>query len=211
MNLKIRIMLDFISQMTDKAAKAVKNWWLLLVAGVLCMAAGVAVFCFPADSYVALSIMFGVIMLVTGVTELVVAVSSRNWFMTRGYNIVGGILDIVVGIMLCAWPQVTMAVLPIFLGIWLIYHSFMIIGLAGDMSAFRVSGSGWLIFGGILLLVLSIMIVLNPFSLGVSIIVALLGVGLIVLGCVLVGSSIRLGRVHRYFRDIRESNGIEEQ
>ena len=37
-------MLDFISQMTGKAAKAVKNWWLLLVAGLLGIAAGIAVF-----------------------------------------------------------------------------------------------------------------------------------------------------------------------
>ena len=204
-------MLDVISQLTAKAAKTVKNWWMILVAGVLSIGAGIAVFCFPADSYLALSIMFGVIMLVTGVTELVVAVSSRNWFMMRGYNIVGGILDIIVGIMLCAWPQVTMAVLPIFLGIWLIYHSFMIIGLAGDMSAFRVSGSGWLIFGGILMLILSILIVLNPFSLGVSVIVALLGVGLIVFGAVLIGASIRLSKVHKYFKEVSDENSVEEQ
>ena len=204
-------MLDIISQMTGKAAKAVKNWWLLLIAGLLGIAAGIAVFCFPADSYYVFSIMFGVIMLVTGVTELAVAVSSRNWFMMRGYNIVGGILDIIVGIMLCSWPQVTMVTLPIFLGIWLIYHSFMIIGLAGDMSAFKVSGSGWLICGGILLLILSILIVLNPFTLGVNVVVILLGIGLIVFGAVIVGASIRLSRVHNYFKEINGANNIEEQ
>lgn len=53
--------------MTGKAAKAVKNWWLLLIAGLLSIAAGIAVFCFPADSYYVFSIMFGVIMLGTGV------------------------------------------------------------------------------------------------------------------------------------------------
>lgn len=203
--------MDVISQLTAKAAKTVKNWWLILVAGILCIAAGIAVFCFPADSYLAMSIMFGVVMLVTGVTELVVAVSSRNWFMMRGYNIVGGILDIIVGIMLCSWPEVTMTVLPIFLGIWLIYHSFMIIGLAGDLSAFRVSGSGWFVFGGVLLLILAIMMVLKPFSLGVSVIVALLGVALIVFGCVLIGASLRLSKVHKYFKEISDENSVEEQ
>ncbi len=204
-------MLDFISQMTGRAAKAVKNWWLLLIAGLLGIAAGVAVFCFPADSYYAFSILFGVTMLVTGVTELVVAISSRNWFMMRGYNIVGGILDIIVGIMLCAWPQVTMVTLPIFLGIWLIYHSFMIIGLAGDMSAFRVSGSGWLVCGGVLMLLLAILMVLNPFTLGVNVIVILLGIGLIVFGSVLVGASIRLSKVHSYFKELNDANNVEEQ
>ncbi len=204
-------MLDFISQITCRAAKTVRNWWMLLIAGLLIIAAGIAVFFYPESSYAALSVIFGLVMLLTGVTELVVAVSSRNWFMVRGYNIVGGILDLLVGIMLCAWPQVTMATLPFVLGIWLIYHSFMVIGLAGDMSALRVSGSGWMIFGGILMLLFAIMIVLRPFSLGVDVIVVLLGTGLIVFGAVLVGASCRLSRVHKYFRKINAENGIEEQ
>ncbi len=204
-------MSDFISQITGRAAKAVRNWWMLLIAGLLIIAAGVAVFFYPESSYEALSIVFGVVMLLTGVTELLLAVSSRNWFMMRGYNIVGGVLDLLVGIMLCAWPQVTMATLPFILGIWLIYHSFMIIGLAGDMSAFRVAGSGWLVFGGILMLLFAIMIVLKPFSIGVSAIVVLLGIGLIVFGAVLVGASIRLSRVHNYFKELNDTEGVEEQ
>ncbi len=202
-------MLDFISQITGRAAKAVRNWWMLLIAGLLIIAGGVAVFFYPEDSYEILSVAFGVVMLLTGVTELVLAVSSRNWFMMRGYNIVGGILDLLVGIMLCACPQVMMVTLPFVLGIWLIYHSFMVIGLAGDMSAFKVSGSGWLICGGVLMLLLAIMIVLKPFSIGVSAVVVLLGVGLIVFGAVLVGASIRLSRVHNYFKEINDN--VEEQ
>ena len=204
-------MLDFISQITGRAAKAVRNWWMLLIAGLLIIAGGVAVFFYPEDSYEILSVAFGVVMLLTGVTELVLAVSSRNWFMMRGYNIVGGILDLLVGIMLCAWPQVTMMTLPFVLGVWLIYHSFMIIGLAGDMSAFGVSGSGWLICGGVLMLLLAILMVLNPFTLGVNVIVILLGIGLIVFGSVLVGASIRLSHVHNYFKELDDVNNVEEQ
>ena len=102
-----------------------------------------------------------------------------------------------------------MVTLPFVLGIWLIYHSFMVIGLAGDMSAFKGSGSGWLICGGVLMLLLAIMIVLKPFSIGVSAVVVLLGVGLIVFGAVLVGASIRLSRVHNYFKEINDN--VEEQ
>ena len=205
-------MVHIIEQLTSKAAKAVKNWWMLLVAGLLCIVAGIAVFCHPAGSYATLSIVLGALMLVTGFTELIMAVSSRNWFMTRGYNIIGGILDIIVGIMLCAWPQVTMAVLPIFLGVWLIYHSFMIIGISGDLKAFRVPGAGWMTAGGILLLLLAMLIVLKPFSLGVSVILALLGTGLIVLGAILTGYSLRIRKLHKYIEKVMdESQTIEEQ
>ncbi len=202
---------DFISQLTGKAARTVKNWWLLCIAGLVCIAAGIAVFCYPADSYMLFSYTFGAVMLLTGIVELVVAASSRNWFMMRGYNIVGGILDILVGILLCAWPGITMVTIPIFLGIWLIYHSFMIIGLAGDLSAFRVSGSGWMIAGGILTLFLGIFITLNPLTAGATVIVWILGLGLIAFGAVLAGASIRLGRVHKYFKSIGVESDIEEQ
>ena len=205
-------MIRIIEQFTNKAAKAVKNWWMLLVAGLLCIVAGIVVFCNPAGSYATLSIVLGALMLVTGFTELIMAVSSRNWFMTRGYNIIGGILDIIVGIMLCAWPQVTMAVLPIFLGVWLIYHSFMIISISSDLKSFRVPGSGWMTAGGILLLILSMLIVLKPMSLGVGVIVVLLGTGLIVLGVILTGYSLRLRKLHKYIEKVMdESQTIEEQ
>lgn len=204
-------MLDFISQLTGKAARTVKNWWLLCIAGLACIAAGIAVFCFPSDSYLLFSCIFGAVMLITGVVELTVAASSRNWFMMRGYNIVGGILDILVGILLCAWPGVTMVTLPIFLGIWLIYHSFMIIGLAGDFGAFHVKGSGWLVFGGILILFLGIFITLNPLTAGATVIVWLLGAGLIVFGAVLTSTSVRLGRLHKYFKSLGVESEVEEQ
>ncbi|MGN0190480.1 MAG: HdeD family acid-resistance protein [Candidatus Cryptobacteroides sp.] len=205
-------MIQIVEQFTEKAAKTVKNWWMLLVAGALCIVAGIVVFCNPSSSYATLSIVIGVLMLVTGFTELIMAVSSRNWFMTRSYNIIGGMLDIVVGIMLCALPQVTMTVLPIFLGVWLIYHSFMIISISSDLKSFRIPGSGWMTAGGILLLILAMLIVLKPFSLGVGVIVALLGTGLIVLGAILIGYSLKIRKLHKYIEKVMDDmETIEEQ
>ena len=104
----------------------VKRWWLLLMLGLLIMAAGIVVFCFPAESYMTLSVIFGVLMLVSGISELVVSLGSRNFFMMRGYSVVGAVLDLLLGIFLCCFPGVTLVVLPVVLGIWLLYHSFMI-------------------------------------------------------------------------------------
>ena len=50
--------------LTKQAGRAVRHWWLMLIAGVLCIAAGIAVFAFPLESYVTLSILFGVLLLV---------------------------------------------------------------------------------------------------------------------------------------------------
>lgn len=165
-----------------KASRAIKHWWLMLVAGILCIAAGICIFVFPVESYVTLSIMFGVLMLLVGAGQLVIASTSGNYLMMKGYFIVGGILDLILGIFLCVYPGVTLVVLPFMMGLWLMYHSFMLISFGGDMDTFKISGSGSMVILGILILVLSIFVLLNPFSAGVVTVLVVAGVGLILLG-----------------------------
>ena len=171
-----------------KASRAVKHWWLMLIAGILCIAAGICVFVFPVESYVVLSILFGIVMLLTGVGQLIVASTSGNYLMMRGYFIVGGIMDLILGIFLCVYPGVTLVVLPFMMGLWLMYHSFILIAFGGDMDTFKVSGSASMIILGILVLILSIFVLLNPFSAGVVTVLVVAGAGLLLLGitfCVL--------------------------
>lgn len=165
-----------------KAARAVKHWWLMLIAGILCIAAGICVFVFPVESYLTLSILFGIVMLLTGVGQLIIASTSGNYLMMKGYFIVGGILDLILGIFLCVYPGVTLVVLPFMMGLWLMYHGFILISFGGDMDTFKVSGSASMIILGILILVLSIFVLLNPFSAGVVTVLVVAGVGLILLG-----------------------------
>lgn len=179
-----------------RASRMVKYWWLLGIAGLLCIIAGIAVFVFPAQSYVALSIIFGALVLLVGAAQLIVASSSNNYLAMKGYWIVGGVLDILLGIFLCIYPNVTLVLLPIMMGIWLMYHSFMTLAFGGDMENFGISGSGGTIFGGVLLLILSIMVLINPFGAGVATVLILTGVGLIVLGCLICMLSLKLRTIH---------------
>ena len=174
--------------LTAKAARAIKHWWLMLIAGILCIIAGVCVFIFPAESYVIISVLFGVAMLVTGAGQLMIASTSGNYLMMKGYFIVGGVLDVVLGIFLCVYPGITFIALPFMMGIWLMYHSFMLISFGGDLNTFKIEGSGWTILIGILILLLSIFVLINPMSVGVITILAVAGCGLIIMGiglCVL--------------------------
>lgn len=156
-----------------------------MLAGILCFAMGIAVFVFPLQSYVTLSILAGILMLLVGAAQLIIASTSGNYLAMRSYMLVGGLIDLILGLLLCIYPGVTMALLPIMLGIWMMYHSFMIIAFGGDMETFKVKGSGWTILGGVLLLALSFVVLVNPFSAGVAAVVVLSGIGLIVFGFLL--------------------------
>lgn len=168
----------------------------MLIAGLLCIAMGIVVFVFPLQSYVTLAILFGVLMLVVGATQLSVAYTSANYLAMRGYMIVGGALDLILGIFLCVYPDVTVMVVPILMGLWLMYHSFMIISLGGDMETFNLNGSGMVIVGGILLLLFSIFVLINPLSVGISTIVVLAGIGLIIFGVLTSLLSLKLKYIH---------------
>ena len=152
---------------------------------------------FPIQSYVALSIILGVIVLLVGVAQLIVATTSTNYLAMKSYWVVGGVLDILLGVFLCIYPNVTLVLLPVMLGIWMMYHSFIIIAFGGDMENFRLTGSGMTIFGGVMLLLLSIMVLINPFGAGVATVIVITGVGLICFGAILCMTSMKFRDIHK--------------
>ena len=188
--------------LSTMAARAIKHWWLMFIAGILCVALGVAVFVFPLASYVTLAILLGILMLLTGITQLVLASTSSNYLAQRGYMIAAGVLDIIFGVFLCVYPDITMIMLPVIMGIWMMYRSLMLIAFGGDMDTFKLGGRGFVIVGGILLLLLSVMVILNPFSIGVATVILIAGAGLLLLGCLLCALSIRMKNIDKEMEEI---------
>ena len=116
--------------------------------------------------------------------------------------LVGGVIDLLLGFFLCVYPGMTVAILPIMLGIWLMYHSFMMISFGGDLDTFRVKGSGWTVFGGVILLILSFIVLMNPFGAGVAAVVVIAGVGLLVFGFLLCWMSLIFRDIHNNYENI---------
>lgn len=185
--------------LTKMASRAVMHWWLFLVAGVLCLVTGIVVFVFPLESYVTLSIIFGVLMLVVGAAKLIAAATSGNYFLMKGYVIIGGLLDLILGLFLCIYPGVTLVMLPIMMGFWMLYNSFMLFSFSDDLGTLQVPGGGLITAGGILLLILSILVLVNPFGAGIATVVVLAGSGLILFGFLLCSLSVKLKDLHMNF------------
>ena len=183
--------------LTNKVARAVKHWWLMLIAGLLCLVMGIVVFVFPLQSYVTLAILFGVMMMAVGAIQLIIASTSANYLTMRGYFGVGGVLDLMRGIFLCIYPGVTLVALPLMLGVWMLYNSFIIISFGGDMETFRLGGSGLVVAGGVLLLLLSVVVLLNPLGAGIPTVIIIAGIGLLVLGCLLCMLSLKLKHIDK--------------
>src|SRR5262249_29644779 len=95
--------------------------------------------------------------------------------------LVSGIIDVALGTYLLLYPTVTMATLPYFVGFWLVFRSFYMMGSSFDLRDFNVPGWGWLLFGGIVMLVLGFLVIYYPAA-GVVSIIAVSGSAFIIGG-----------------------------
>ena len=68
----------FFERIVTKAGRIVRHWWMLLVTGLLLVAGGIVVFCNPVESYLTLSVMFGVLMYMRSPAGNYAMLLSRN-------------------------------------------------------------------------------------------------------------------------------------
>lgn len=190
-------MANELNNLIERTKDAVRYWWVLLLVGIIFFVVGVIVFFYPGESYLVLSVLFGVSMLISGIAQLVLAIADRNYFTGRGWMIVSGIIEVILGIILCANIGISAATLPFLLAFWFMYRGFLTIGLGSDMADYRIKGSAWTIVLGVLLLILSIVILLRPLF-GFSMIVALLGVTFLLLGVTSCYIAFQVKNAHNY-------------
>jgi uncharacterized membrane protein HdeD (DUF308 family) len=148
----------------------IKNWWWFLITGLLYIATGIIIYAKPAEGYVGLSILFSLVILSSGFSQVFFASSNNKVLKGWGWILVSGIVDVAIGGFLLMYPAVTMTTLPYFVGFWLIIRSFYLMGFSFDLKNLTAPGWGWLLFGGVVMLVLGFLILYYPAAGVISII-----------------------------------------
>lgn len=151
-----------MSSVLETIRSDVKNWWWYLVIGIIFIIAGIAIFAKPLDGYVGLSVLFSVVILSSGFGQIFFSLSNSGILRGWGWILVSGILDLAIGTYLLMYPVMTMATLPYFVGFWLVFRSFYIMGASFDLKDLNADGWGWLLFGGIVVLVLGFLVIYYP-------------------------------------------------
>src|SRR4249919_2419512 len=146
----------------NSLSKTLKNWWLLLILGILFIALSIWIFRTPLTSYVSLAIIFSVLVFADGIAMLIYSISNWNQIEGRGWYLVSAIITFLIGVVLVAYPGLSLSTLPFVVGFWLLFRSVAIISSGIEFHGFGFAGWGWMVFLGALLLILSFMIILNP-------------------------------------------------
>ena len=129
------------SSLIENSKRAVRYWWLLLIIGIALFVVGILIFVYPTQSYLGMSLVFGWLMLFSGILEVVLSSANKHFITGRGWMLAGGIIEIILGIILIFNVALSAATLPIFLGFWLMLRGFSAIGLGGDMNAMETGRS----------------------------------------------------------------------
>ena len=126
----------------DELKQEVKNWWISLILGILYVVVALSLMFSPLDGYAALSILFSVSMLVSGLLEISFAVSNRRRVSSWGWYLAGGIIDMILGFYLIAYPLLSMEVIPFIIAFWLMFRGFSSVGYAMDLKRYGKTGVG---------------------------------------------------------------------
>ena len=186
------------------AKRTIKNWWLFVILGILLILTGIWVIRTPVESYVSLAILFSIMVFVNGIIDIAFSISNSEYIKGWGWKLAGGILEMLLGVFLMIYPEVSIEVLPLVLGFWLLFGAVSVISGAFDLKSYRIQGWGWMLFLGILLLISSFIILVNP-VVGSSVIVVMTSIALITYGVSYIMLGLKLKKVKDFASDLKHA------
>jgi len=138
-----------------------RNWWLLLVRGIVAILFGVLTFVQPGISLAALVLLFGAFSLADGVLGVWTAFSSRkereHWWLL----LLGGLVGVGVGLLTLLAPGVTALALLFYIAIWAVATGVLQIVAAIRLRK-EIEGEWMLILAGLASVAFGILLMARP-------------------------------------------------
>lgn len=168
-----------------------RNWWLILLRGIVAITFGVLAIFWPAATLVSLVLVWGVYAIADGVFSLWAAITGRASEMTpRWWLAIVGVMGVAAGIVAWVWPGPTAL-----LFLWLIAMWAVIVGVMQIWGAIRlrkeIEGEWLLGLSGVLSILLGVILLLQPAA-GAIAVVWWIAAFAIIIGVSYVGLALRL-------------------
>ena len=162
-----------------------RNWWGLLIRGILAMLFGIMAFTMPGLTLVTLVLLYGIYALADGLTALWVGGLARAWWF-----VLLGILGVVVGIYTFIYPGITAVALLYLIAAWAIARGIFEIVTAIQLRK-EISNEWMLILAGILSILFGVAMAANPAA-GALAVVWIIGAYALLVGLMMIVLAFRL-------------------
>ncbi len=172
---------DYDSSVGNTLAAVGRHWGLLLFFGTISVLVGVVMVVWPGKTVLVIAVFFGAWLLVSGIFQVIEAFSHGLDGGARALYAISGVCGIILGL-LCfrsAWQAAE--ILALLLGLaWIIRGTLTFVT---GVSLKGAGGRGWVIFGGILLFLGGVMVLVWPTIL-LPTLALIAGIWLVVFGIV---------------------------
>ena len=183
-----------MSNIITQTITTVKNWWVFLLTGILFIASSIYILTTPTESFVTLAWIFSILVLVSGISYSYFSISNREQLEGWGWYLAGGIFEIIIGLVLIYYPDLSLITLPIFVAFWLMFRGSQIMGVSLDLKKYGILDWGWFMILGIALVISSLSMFLLPL-LGWLNVVYLTFIALMLLGIANIILSLKLKKI----------------
>jgi len=170
------------------ATALARNWWLLLIRGILAVLFGLVAFVWPALTLVTLVLLYGAYAFVDGLSAIWVGGKSRAWGV-----LVFGILGVIVGLYAFFYPGVTALALLYLIAAWAFVRGIFEIVMAIQLRK-EISYEWALIVSGLISIIFGIVLVANPGA-GALALVWVIGVFALMFGIMMIVFAFRARRL----------------
>lgn len=167
-----------------------RHWWVPVIRGIAAIVFGIIAFVYPGLTIATLVLFFGAWVLIDGIFRVIGAIGHRGSDPDWGWQIVIGIVGIIVGVLTFHAPQVTALALVIYIAAWA-----LMIGAAEIAFAIKVrreiKGEWFLILMGLASIIFAVLLLWNPIA-GAAAVIWLIAWYAVVLGILAVFFGFRL-------------------
>jgi uncharacterized membrane protein HdeD (DUF308 family) len=161
-----------------------RNWWMLLVRGLLAILFGVLAFAWPGLTLATLVLLFGAYALIDGIFLVVGAIAAWGERDDHWLLLIIGLVGIGVGVMTFRAPQLTAVGLLLYIAVWSLAT-----GVLNVVAAIRLrkemTGELWLALAGVASIIFSVILLWNPLA-GALSLLWVIGAYAIVMGALLI-------------------------
>ena len=171
-------------------------WWLPLIRGILLFLLGGYALFRPGMTIGALAQVVGIFVIVDGILSIVAGIMGD--VPSRGWVIVRGVLEILVGAFVFANPLIVAGVTATFL--------VFVLAFSAIQDRKQIEGEGWLILGGAMTVLFGVVLLISPLSFGLFM-VRVLGAFAIFFGVSLIVFAFRLRRLGKKLKASRDVAG----
>lgn len=166
-----------------------KRWGWVLADGILGVVVGLFALVFPGITVLALAILLGLTLVISGVIEATVALRVQHGAPGRWWILIFGVITALAGILVLFFPGTGVAVMVVGLLLWFLFVGINDLFVASRSSEHR----GWNIAMGVLALVAAAILLFSPGA-AVGTIAFLAGFGFLLRGASEVGLALSLRR-----------------